>query len=166
MIDALYTAYNWALLPVMLMALVHGVMTDREPLIRAVWTILLGQGIIELYGLSVDYSHQPWLVYALINGISCRILTIKPTGPMLNVLSGVFFGAFLLSIMTGLISIISPSGVYVIADVMFWKSQLVTGWLCILVVLGGQAGDTGKRVLSAFWRRMFGLSEHSRHPGF
>lgn len=147
MIETAAQAYTLLFWPAIIAGALLSVWRADAALFRCVAVLFLGQAAMDIYGAFVDYSTQPWLLLILINATSVRLLTIKPTGLMINAMAGVFLAATIFSVIQGMIALSAVSDIYIAADMLFWQSQVLIAVSTLVVLLGGAIGDGGKCII-------------------
>ena len=96
---------------------------------------------------------QPWHVYLAIYSAQCAMVTVKPSNRLCSVMGGLFLAGATLSLVHGAMT------TSIAADWMYWQGNLSLGLMMILVLAGGASGETGRRIVTGFWRgiaRIFG----------
>jgi hypothetical protein len=158
----LYTLLFWPM--IMIGALLSAWRADAA-LFRCVAVLFIGQSVMDIYSMFVDYSSQPWLLLLAINAWSVHTLTIKPTGLIINTMAWLFLIGVMLSVIQGVFWFTFSDELYIAVDMIMWQYGVFIASLTLLVLLGGAIGDGGKRLIRNIWSGASYVAHAAFHRG-
>jgi hypothetical protein len=157
---SLYAMVFWPFIAAMSLWAYFG---RQRQIARCLIVLALGQAAIDMWFATViagrPWTGQPWQVYLFIHAVSSFVLTIRPAGRTCSALGGLFIGGVLSALIMGAFDWSAR------VDLLYWKSNLVLGWLSLLIVFIGASGRGGSRVVIGAWRGLTKLAGSSRVAG-
>lgn len=154
-----YVIAFWTLTPLM------GWLAYRRhdwALVRCALVMALGEAALSIwFGAFVpdNWQYQPAYAYAAIYLVQCVLVTVHPSNKLCSFIGGLFLSGFTVSIVH--LSFAASRE----TDSLYWLNNLTLGWMTILVLMGGSAGEAGKHILDTFWGSLVRLARKARSSG-
>lgn len=154
----IYSALIWPLvaLCVMLAAYRHDI-----ALFRCASVTGAGQLFINLWGQYAMTPDSPQPVWAMLGMYTAQAIavTVLPSGLVCVAMSAVFIGGVVISILHVCLPITFAT------ESLYWANNLLLALASVLILAGGAAGESGKRVVYYLWRLASHVAHRSRAAG-